>query len=237
MMTVDYDSFAQASTLIHTLQGAALLLLGAAEVHAFKNPGHRMELIGPLALMLAGLLGLVVILALPGGWQLRALAAALAARSGFHLFIAFSCLFAAAGLSRLMQHVAGAGGRRWQSVFLILLAAIGVLYFMLAWRVNVEAMRAVLLRHAAIGGALLLAVLAKALHTWSGRRVLQTCWAILLIAASVQLLAYRETGATFGRHMVTLTIGPGQPAAQTAPVSPAIKTKNAVPAPKKRSGN
>ena len=229
-MSVDYDSFTRASTLIHSLQGGAFLLLGAAEAYALKQPGRRTELIGPLGLLLAGVLGFVVILAVPGGWNFSGLAGALAARGGVHLFIAFSCLFAAAGLSRLMQHATPAGGR-WQAVFLFFLAAIGALYFLLAWRVNEEAWRTVLLPHAAIGGTLLLAVASKVFHSFSGRRALQACWALLVLATAVQLLAYREAPASFGPHMVTLEAGPLQP--QPAPVN----IKNAATAVKKRSGN
>jgi len=230
-VNVDYDSFTRASTLIHSLQGGAFLLLGAAEAYALKQPGRRAELMGPLGLLLAGVLGFVVILAVPGGWNFSGLAGALGARGGFHLFIALSCLFAAAGLSRLMQHLAAPAGGRWQAFYLLLLAAIGALYFMLAWRVNEEAWRAVLLPHAAIGGALLLAVAAKAFYSFSGRRALQVCWALLVLATAAQLLAYREAAAAFGPHLVTLEAGPLKP--QPAPVN----IKNAATAVKKRSGN
>ena len=229
-MTVDYDSFTRASTLIHSLQGGALLLLGAAEAWALKQPARRAGLVGPAALLLAGVLGFAVILAVPGGWSFSALAGALAARGGFRLFIAFSCLFSAAGLSLLMQRTVPSGGR-WQAFFLFFLASIGALYFMLAWRVNEEAWRAVLLPHAAIGGALLLAVAAKAFHSFSGRRALQVCWALLVVAAAVQLLAYREASAAFGPHVVTLEDGPLQP--QPAPAA----IKNVPTALKKRPGN
>lgn len=229
-MSVNYDSFTHASTLIHCLQGGAFLLLGAAEVYLLKQPGRKAGFVGALALLLAGVLGFIVILAVPGGWNFGGLAGALAARRGFHIFVAFSCLFAAAGLSRLMQLTAPAGGR-WQAAFLVFLAAIGVLYFMLAWRVNAEALRTVLLPHAAIGAALLLAVGAKAFNSFSGRRALQLCWAALLLVTGLQLLAYREAEAAFGPHLVTLEAGPLQP--EPAPAT----IKNVPTAAKERSGN
>lgn len=236
-MNVSYDSFARASTLLHCLQGAAFLLLGAAEVYDIQKQGRRAELVGPLAMCLAGVLGFVVILALPGGWDVKELAAALTARSGFYIFLSFSCLFAAAGLSRLMQHLIRPVHGWWQNSFLLFTAAIGVLYFTLAWRVNEEARWAVFVAHAGIGGALLLAVLAQTVYIFSGLRVLRVCWAVLLLAAAVQLLAYREPVATFGLRSVTLNSGPQPSPAQTQSVPSQLNIKNAGPSAKKRSGN
>ncbi|HNW44482.1 MAG TPA: hypothetical protein PKI19_08250 [Elusimicrobiales bacterium] len=236
-MTVDYDSFTRASTFIHWLQGGALLLLGAAEAYALKRPGRRAGLIGPLALLLAGAAGLAVILALQGDWSFTGLAGALALRRGFHLFIAFSCLFVAAGLSGLMHYLTGAGSRRWQIPFLVFLAAIAALYFLLAWRVNDDALRAVLRAHAAIGGALLLAVLAYAFYAASGRRALHTCWVLLLLAAGAQLLAYRENAAAFGPRIVTVEAGAPPAAQPVKAAAPTAVTLNAALADKKRSGN
>ena len=246
-MIVDYDSLTRASTLLHRLQGGAFLLLGAAELYALKNPGKRAELIGPLALLLAGFLGFAVILALPGGGEPGALAAALAARGGFRLFIAFSCLFLAAGLSGLMAYLTGPVARRWQVVFILLLTAVSALYFLLPWRVHEDAWRAVFVPHAVMGGALLLALLAKVISAFSGRRAFQAAWAALVLLTAVQLLAYREAAATFGPRMQTLQAGalPEGAPPDGAPLSPEqqreiseiLKIKNAKPADKKRSGN
>lgn len=236
-MIVDYDSLTSASTLLHRLQGGAFLLLGAAEFYALKNPGKRAELIGPLGLLLAGFLGFVVIFTLPGGGEPGALTAALAARSGFRLFIAFSCLFLAAGLSGLMYCLTGPEAKRWQVVFILLMTGVSALYFLLAWRVHADAWRAVFVQHAALGGALLLALLAKTIFAFSGRRAFQAAWAALVLLTGFKLLAYREAAATFGPRLETLKAGAPLSPGQQQEISEILKNKNAKPADKKRPVN
>jgi hypothetical protein len=236
-MTVDFASFARASTLIHSLQGGAFLLLGAAELYTFKYPGRRAEIIGPLAMLLAGALGLMTVIALPGGWSFGTLAAALAERSGFHLFIALSWLFAAAGLSRLMQQLSGRAGGPWQVFFLVFLTAIAAVYLLLAWRVNPEAWRAVLVPHAGIAAALLLAALAKLVYAFFGGRALQLSWAFFILITAIQLLAYREAASTFGMRTETVQSGPGLTPEQEQEVLRILNIKNAGATSKKRSGN
>ena len=237
-MTIDYASFARASTLIHVIQGAALLLLGVAEACTLTKPGNKAELTASLALLLAGVGSFFVILALPGSWSFGQMLAALAERRGFYVFIAFSCLFAAAGLSRLMEYAMGKQNGGWQKLFVFLVAMIGVLYLLLPGRVNEEAFRQVLVPHAFIGGVLLAAVLFKAAHFIFEKKALHIAWAALLVAASFQLFAYRETPDAFGVRSVTLELGPGAalPAAENASIPVATKN-NAAPAAKKRTHN
>ena len=215
-MIIDYDSFARASTGVHLAQGAALFLLGAAEAYSHDNPGSRAALAGPLALLAAAIAIPLIMLGTAGSWNLDQLLAALDIRRGFYLFIAFACLFGAAGMSRLAQASLKTAGGGWQAAFLFFLAAAGALHFLLAWRVNEEAWRQVFAWHSAIGASLLLAVAAKAAHVFSGRRLLHAAWGVLLLMTAVQLLSYRETPAAFGLRMVTF---------QTAPDLPAQKIK------------
>ncbi|PIU19396.1 MAG: hypothetical protein COT18_07705 [Elusimicrobia bacterium CG08_land_8_20_14_0_20_59_10] len=235
-MAIDFDNFARVSTLVHSIQGASLLLLGAAEAYLIKKPGHKAGLAGPFALILGGGACICVILALLGGWSFDGLAQALAARKGFYIFIASSCLFAAAGLSRLMQHAAGERGRSWQVVFLLLMAMTGVLYLMTAGRVNEEVFRQVMIPHSFMGGALLLGVLARAGQLFFGRKALHLAWVALLTVASFQLLAYRENPGSFGVRTVTLELPPGLPAA-TGLILPVQNPNNAPPAAEKRTDN
>jgi len=227
-MTIDFDSFARASTLIHITQGAALFVLGAAEIYTRGDQDSRASLAGPLALLAAAIVMPLFMLALPGGWSLTQLRAALEIRKGFYLFVAFACLFGAAGLSRIASRSSKGGG--WRALFLFFLAASGALYFTLAWRVNEEAWRQVLAWHAAIGTTLLLAVAAKAAYIFSGRRALHVCWAALLLVTSLQLLAYKEIPGAFSLRIVTFQAGPQLPA-----MKPAAARKNAGTADKKRS--
>lgn len=215
-MTIDFDSLSKASTAIHMAQGAALFILGAAEAYSHDNPGSRVALAGPLALLAAAAGIPLIILGIAGAWNMEQFRAVLDIRRGFYLFIAFACLFGAAGMSRLTQASLKKAGGGWQAAFLFFLAAAGVLYFLLAWRVNEEAWRQVLAWHAAIGATLLLAVAAKIAHIFSGRRLLHAAWGVLLIMTAMQLMSYREVPATFGMRMVTF---------QTAPEMPAPKTK------------
>lgn len=230
-MTVNYAGFAAASTLIHSFQGAALLLLGAVEIYSLDKPESGLKLAGPLALLAAAVAIPLAALALPGGWSLEGLKAALEARRGFYLFIAFACLFGAAGLSRLTQLALDRKAGAWQALFLFFLAACGALYFVLPWRVNDEAWRQTLPWHAAMGFTLLLAVALKAAHIFSGKRKLHVAWAALLILTALQLAAYRETEGAFGLRLVTVETAPQLPAAKIA--APA-QHKNASTADKKR---
>ncbi len=98
-MIIDYDSFARASTGVHIAQGAALFMLGAAEAYSHDNPGSRAALAGPLALLAAAIAIPLIMLGTAGSWNLDQLLAALDIRRDFYLFIAFACLFGAAGMS------------------------------------------------------------------------------------------------------------------------------------------
>jgi hypothetical protein len=227
-MTVNYDAFTAASTIIHSSQGAALLLLGAVEAYSLDNPDNKVRFAGPLALLAAAVAIPLAALALPAGWSLESFKPALDARRGFYLFIAFACFFGAAGLSRLTQLAVGRKAGGWQVLFLVFLAACGALYFVLPWRVNDEAWRQTLHWHAAIGTTLLLAVALKTAYVFSGRRRLQLAWAALLIVTALQLMTYRETEGAFGLRMVTLEAAPALPAAKTAarPQSKNVPTVN-----------
>lgn len=225
-MTIDFADFTRASNLVHAIQGAALLLLGAAEAYAVDNKGGKVMLAAAAALTASGAAMFLAVLALPGGWSLEQLGAALSVRRGFYLFIAFACVFSAAGLSRLTQEALGREGGGWRALFLALLAFAGVLYFTMAWRVNEEAWRQVLVWHAAMGVTLLLAVAARTVHIFLPRRALGVAWAALLMITGLQLLTYRESHGAFAPRLITL---------QTAPELPApAPLKNAKPADKKR---
>lgn len=213
---VNYDAFTKASTLIHSAQGAALLLLGAVEAYTADNPEHKARFAGPLALLAAAAAIPLAALALPAGWSLENFKPALDARRGFYLFIAFACFYGAAGLSRLTQLLMDRRAGGWQALFLAFLAACGALYLLLPWRVNEEAWRQTLPWHAAVGVTLLLAVALKIAHVFSGRRKLQLAWAALLVLASLQLISYRETEGAFGLRMATLQSSPELPAAKAA---------------------
>lgn len=226
-MTIDYGDFTKASNIIHWLQGGALLTLGAAEAWSLDNKGRALAQAASLVLAAFGAAMLVAVLALPGGWSLEQLSVALQTRRGFHLFIAFACLFCAAGLSRFMYESFGRGA--WRAVFLSLLALTGALYFAMAWRVNEEAWRQVMVWHSAIGFTLLLAVAVKTVDVFVARRVLHLAWAVLLLMAGLQLVTYREASEAFAPHLVTLESAPVVP----APAAP----KNEKITDKKRPGN
>lgn len=222
-MTIDYSDFTRASNLIHSAQGGALLILGAAEAYAARGGARRAAAVAAAAvLVLAGAATFLAVLALPGGWNLEQLSAALSLRRGFYLFIAFACVFAGAGLGRLTQESLGRSGGGWHAVFLANLAFAGVLYFMLAWRVNEEAWGEVLARHASIGAALLAAVAARAADLRFPRPALRAAWTALLLVTGLQLLVYREAQSAFAPRLVTIQAAPGLPEA-----APAAPTKNA----------
>ncbi len=214
-MTIDYSDFTRASTLIHLAQGLALLALGAAEAYAADNPGRRARLLGAGALLLAAAAVPLIILALPGGWDLGQLRLALDVRRGFLVFVALACLFGAAGLSRLTQVLVDKEGGGWRNMFFAFLVFSALLYFYLGRRVNEEAAGEVAVWHGAIGATLLLAVAAGAAAAASGKKPLRLAWAALLLAAGLQLAVYREKPEVFGLRLVTVTseAGAGAPAA------------------------
>ncbi|OGR67631.1 MAG: hypothetical protein A2081_00790 [Elusimicrobia bacterium GWC2_61_19] len=235
-MTLDYAGFTKASTLIHVAQGAGLLLLGAAEAYTLDNPGRKVSLVGPLALLAAAAAIPLLILALPGAWNFDQLRLALEVRRGFHIFPAFACLFGAAGLSRFAQAAMGRRGGGWQALFLFFLAAAGLLYFFMASRVNDEAWRQVLVWHAAAGATLLLAVAFKTVHVLDGRRFFHIVWAALLMITALQLLTYKESPGAFGLRLVTFEAAPDLPSVAGRPTAKPLP-KNAGTADKKRSGH
>lgn len=227
-MTIDYGDFTRASNLVHWLQGGALLALGAAEAYTLQNKSGKVVLAASAVLATSGAAMFASVLALPGGWSLGQLFAALEVRPAFYLFIAFACLYGAAGLCLLTQQALGRSGGAWRAFFLAFLAFSGVLYFTLAWRVNEESWRQVLVLHSAIGSTLLLAVAVKLVEMFSGRRALQLSWAVLLLVTGLQLVSYRESEGAFAPRFVTF---------ESAPELPAVPVKNAKTADKKRPGN
>lgn len=225
-MTIDFADFTRASGMIHSLQGAALLLLGAAEAYAMDNNGKTPGLAAGAVLALSGAAMFVVVLALPGGWSLEQLSEALSVRRGFYLFIALSCVFTASGLSLLTRTALGRLGGGWQGLFLALLVFAGLLYFALGWRGGVDGWREAMVWHYAIGATLLLAVAARAANYFLKRRALRLAWAVLLLATGLQLVTYRENPETFAPKLVTV-----EASSETPP--PAVN--NAKPADKERA--
>lgn len=226
-MTIEYADFTKASSLLHSMQGAALLVLGAAEAYAIDNKGKMPGLAAGAVLALGGAAMFLVVLALPGGWSLEQLSEALAVRRGFYLFIALACVFSAAGLSLITRTVLGRLGGGWQAMFLALLVFAGLLYFALGWRVNGEVLREILVWHYAMGITILLAVAARCADIFLKRRALRQAWAVLLLAAGIQLVTYRENTETFALNLVTL-----EASSETQPPS-----KNAKPADKERTAD
>ena len=236
-MTFNYQSFTAASTLIHIIQGVALLALGAAEACAVDNQVKKLAFAGPLCLLAAAAAIPLVILALLGGWSVEQARAALAERSGFYLFISSACLFGAAALSRITQVSKGAEKGGWYALFLFFLAAAAGLYFILPSRVNEDVWRVVFIWHAAIGSTLLLAVAFKVAYSFFGRRVLQTCWAVMLMITALQLVTYRENDKAFSPHIVAFDVAPRLPGGAVAPAVKAAHPKHAGTADKKRAHN
>jgi hypothetical protein len=226
-MTIDFADFSKASGAIHLIQGAALLLLGAAEAYAIDNAGRKAGLAAGGALALSGAAMFGVILALPGGWDLGQLSEALAARRGFYLFVAMACVFCAAGLSLITGAALGRQGGGWQAVFLALLAFAGLLYFSLGWRFQ-DQPREALVWHYAMGATLLLAVAARAADFLLKRRPLRLAWAVLLLATGLQLVTYKEGADTFAPKLITI-----EATSETPP--PAVN--DAKPADKKRAAD
>ena len=226
-MTLDFSDFTRASNLSHLAQGAALLLLGAAEAWALDNKGRRVTIAAAAVLALSGVVMFLAVLGLPGGWSFEQLGEALTFRRGFYLFIAFAFVYAAAGFSLLTHEALERRGSGWQSIFLALLAFAGALYFVLAWRVNEAAWRAVLVWHSAIGATLLLAVAAKTASLFFPKRALGLAWAVLLMITGLQLVSYRETEEACAPRLVTIEAAPAAP--------PAGALNNAKPADKKRT--
>lgn len=203
-MRIDYSDFTAASNLIHSVQGAALLLLGAASAYSADNKGRRFTIAAGAALALSGAVMLGVMLALPGGWSFSQLGAALELRRGFYLFVALACLFTASGLSLITKEALKRKGGSWQALFLGLLAFSGIIYFLLASRVNDEAWRRVLVWHSSIGGTLLLAVAALAADSFRPGKALRLAGAVLLLMTGLQLVSYRETDGAFAPTLITL---------------------------------
>lgn len=228
-MTLDFADFAKASDLSHLAQGAALLLLGAAEAWTLDNTNRRFIIAAAAALALSGVVMFLAVLGLPGGWSFERLGEALTFRRGFYLFIAFAFVYAAAGFSLLTHEALGRRGSGWQAIFLALLAFAGALYFVLAWRVNPEAWREVLVWHSAIGATLLLAVSARIASLFSPRRALGLAWAALLMITGLQLVSYRESKEAFAPRLVTIEAVPAAP--------PAGAPNNAKPADKERTAD
>jgi len=234
-MTLDPDSFNTASTAIHIAQGAALLVLGLTEAYAGLEPGKRIKLFSPAALLAGGIAMALIMLYFLGGWNLDNTMGALKMKNGFFIFVSFACFYASAGLSQLTFLSSGEKSRGWHYIFLLFLAVIAVLYFGMAKRVGPEAAAKVGIYHSAMGVTLLAAVLLKLLYGFLPRRSLHLVWTVLLLMTSFQLLSYREIPGAFDFRLVSLRTE----AMPAAPVVPAAKpaNKNAKTPPVKRARN
>jgi len=206
-MSLDPSAFSKASSLIHFLQGTAFFVLASAQIYVQRGGRKLLRAAGPAAFFIAGLGGLAVILALPGGWSPAAATHALVARKGFQIFVGLSFLFTAAGLSGFMAMAGGAAGERWHKVFAAFVMFIAVLYFLVPWRINDIARQHALTPHYLTGGMLLLGVLAGLAHSFSGKVAFLRACAFFFIVAAVQLMFYREVPAAYEPFMVTFTSG------------------------------
>jgi len=224
-MTPGLDNYNAASTAIHIAQGAALLVLGLTEVYA-GEPGKRLKLFSPAALLAGGIAMALVMFYFLGGWSLDNTMVALKLKNGFLIFVSFACFYASAGLSQLTFLTSGGKGRGWHYLFLIFLAVIAVLYFSVASRVGAEAAAEVRVYHSAMGVTLLAAVLFKLLHGFRPRRGLHLGWIMLLLMTSFQLLSYREVEGAFDTRVVSIRteMKPVMPAVQVKPANKNAKT-------------
>ena len=214
-MTLGQDSFNSASTAMHMLQGAALLGFGLAEIYpAGESLRRKLSLAASLGLALGAAGAAAAMLYFLGGWSLKDALFALNIKKGFYVFVAFACYYASAGLSRFMYLASEEKSRHWHHISLVFLAASAALYFTLGSKVHEEAAGPVGAANAAIGAALLAALLAKVLHGFLKKKAFHIAWAVLLLIASVQLLAYRENEEAFEYRLVTVQSGPeAKPAA------------------------
>ncbi len=204
MTPVDPALFQHTSTAAHALQGMALIALATGEALSAGGKFRWLRFAGPTAFILCGGLTLWTMYLLLGGGSLPQLKAALELKGGFYIFPAFAWLYAAAGLCSLMAEARGEKTGTWRFFFLTLLAAIGLLYFAVASRVDEAAKSLVLARHSAIGAAILTAAAADAARPYVGGRKLLAAWCALLLAAGVQLLLYRELPSSFNYSGVTV---------------------------------
>jgi hypothetical protein len=205
MTLFDYTVLERSSNLLHQAQGAGLLLLGLAELLAFFRPSSRLPAAGPLALLLAGLAGLAIMVLVAGGGSPAGLAGAFAERGGFRIFLAFSLLYAAAGLSLLMNALLPRPA--WRLPGPLLLAACGALYFIFPSRVSDAARDAVWLPHAAAGTALLAGAALLAASHFLARPAARAAAAGLLLTAGLTLSFYKEAPESFGPRRFVLEAG------------------------------
>lgn len=203
-MTLNLDSYNTASTVMHSAQGCALLVLALSEAYAVKKPGGKTGLAAPAAFLLSGAAMCLAMLHFLGGWDIKSALLSLELKSGFYIFVSFACFYASAGLSLLTFRSSGGKSLFWRYLFLVFLAAIGLLYFGMSGKVNPEAAAGVAAYHAAFGLTLLAAVFFKLLHELRPRRALNLAWIILLLISSFQLLSYREVPGAFDLGAVSL---------------------------------
>ena len=204
MNLVDPENFRRASAFIHVSQGAAFLVLGAAEAFAADNKVKKINFLPPAAFVFGAALMLFSMFYFLGGWKLQLFREAFELRGGFYIFAAFAWFFAAAGLSRLMALYLDEKGGLWQFFFLIFLCVIGLLYFIVPYMVNEAPWQPVFAVHLAIGFTLIAAVLMKVLNFFFEKKAFQVIWAVLILATAGQLFIYREDPGAFEYHTVTI---------------------------------
>jgi hypothetical protein len=207
--------------------------LGLSEAFSARNEQAERPYWGALALLAAAVAIPLVIFWLPGGGRLDQARLALAMKRSFHVFISSACFLGAAALARFTARCTGGKKNGWETLFLAFIALNGVLYLLMAFRVNEEAWRQASAWHAAAGAMLLLAAAFKGAQFFSGRRALGFCWAGLLLVTGAQLLFYREAASAFSVKTITIQATSGPAPAAAVPAAP--HGKNAATADKERS--
>ena len=207
-MTLHLDSFNTASTVMHAVQGGALLVLGLTEAYSARGSGGRVRFASPLAFLLSGAAMALAMLYFLGGWSVKSTLFSLKLQSGFYIFVSFACFYASAGLSQLTFLSSEEKSRGWHYLFLAFLAVISLLYFGMSRKVNPGAAAEVAAYHSAFGFTLLAAVVLKSLNDLRPRRIFNLAWIALLFISSYQLLSYREVAGAFDLGTASLRTPP-----------------------------
>jgi len=183
------DELRRASDLAHRVEGVLLLVIAVLAIAGNVFGIIWASTAWPVLVLMAGLLLLLAIYPTHpvGDWLLIWRDP----QQRQHTIIALALI--AAGTAEFFRSSPAGLGLVWPGAFVL----IGVLFLTHAQHGTGQAVQKAVRRHRYLGATLILAGLIAAVAAWTSNAALAVLWPVVLLAAAVQLLVYREPAGAY----------------------------------------